>query len=140
MVIDICGFKLSPSHPHRNNIENVFALNKELELYDESLFEKPCILLLNKIDLNPNKQDLSELIKKVNNLKDCSNSECPEELASKNYMNFERVIPISAKNDENIQEVKRSIRNVLDDYAERSLQPNDKLTRYINEQLKSRIV
>lgn len=69
MVVDIFGFKLSPSHPHRSNIENVYALNKELELYDESLFEKPCILLLNKIDLNTNKQDLSELVEKAKNLK-----------------------------------------------------------------------
>ncbi len=69
MVVDIFGFKLSPSHPHRSNIENVFALNKELELYDESLFEKPCVLLLNKIDLNTSKRDLTELVAKVNNLK-----------------------------------------------------------------------
>lgn len=69
MVVDMFGFKLSPSHPHRSNIENVFALNKELELYDERLFEKPCILLLNKMDLSTNKSDLSELIAKVKNLK-----------------------------------------------------------------------
>lgn len=69
MVVDIFGFKLSPSHPHRSNIENIYALNKELELYDESLFEKPCILLLNKIDLNTSKRDLSELVAKAENLK-----------------------------------------------------------------------
>lgn len=50
MVVDIGGFKLSATHAHRSCVENVFALNKELELYDETLFEKPCILLLNKID------------------------------------------------------------------------------------------
>lgn len=69
MVVDIFGFKLSPSHPHRSNIENIYALNKELELYDESLFEKPCILLLNKIDLNTNDRNLSELVAKARNLK-----------------------------------------------------------------------
>lgn len=50
MVVDIDGFKLSATHAHRSCVENVFALNKELELYDETLFEKPCVLLLNKID------------------------------------------------------------------------------------------
>jgi len=140
MVVDIFGFKLSPSHPHRTNIENVYALNKELELYDESLFEKPCILLLNKIDLSTNKQDVSELVAKVRDLKECSENECPPELASKNYIDFERIIPISAKNKENIRDVKTAIRDVLDEYAEKQLNPDDKLSRYLNEQLKSKIV
>lgn len=68
MVVDFFGFRLSPSHPHRSNIENIFALNKELEMYDESLFEKPCILLLNKMDLNTNKAEVTELVAKANNL------------------------------------------------------------------------
>lgn len=69
MVVDIFGFKLSPSHPHRTSIENVFALNKELELYDDSLFQKPCILLLNKIDSVENNRCINELLDKVKNLK-----------------------------------------------------------------------
>lgn len=163
MVVDIFGFKLSPSHPHRSSIENVFALNKELELYDESLFEKPCILLLNKIDLNENKRDLSDLVAKAKNLKgtktifvnvililmkkrnfilfeDCADNECPAELASKNYINFERIIPLSAKNEENINDVKTAVRDVLDDYAERQLIADDRLSRFLNEQMQNKIV
>lgn len=87
MVVDMFGFKLSPSHPHRSNIENVFALNKELELYDESLFEKPCILLLNKIDLNTSKQQLSELVTKAGNLK--GNSSTYQIILQTKKMKFE---------------------------------------------------
>lgn len=68
MVVDMFGFKLSPSHPHRSNIETVFALNRELELYDESVFAKPCLLLLNKMDLHTSKRELTELVAKVQNL------------------------------------------------------------------------
>lgn len=71
---------------------------------------------------------------------DCSNTECPAELASKNYINFERIIPISAKNEENIQDVKTAIRDVLDDYAERQLTIDDKLSKFLNEQMKNKIV
>lgn len=31
-------------------MENIYALNKELELYDKTLLEKPCVLLVNKMD------------------------------------------------------------------------------------------
>lgn len=50
MCVDLHGFRLSASHAHRTCLENVFALNKELELYDETLLQKPCVLLVNKID------------------------------------------------------------------------------------------
>lgn len=71
---------------------------------------------------------------------DCSNDECPADLASKNYIKFERIIPISAKDQDNVDSVKTAIRDVLDDYAERQLNVDDRLSRFLNEQSKSRIV
>lgn len=50
MVVDLLGFKLSNVHHLRTCLQNVFALNKELELYDKELVQRPCILLLNKVD------------------------------------------------------------------------------------------
>lgn len=50
MVVDLFGFKLSNVHRLRTCMQNVFALNKELELYDKELIQRPCILCLNKID------------------------------------------------------------------------------------------
>lgn len=43
--------------------------------------------------------------------------ECPEELLSENYLNFDEIIPISAKTKHNVEEVKDTIRNVLDKHA-----------------------
>lgn len=50
MVVDLFGFRMSVMHQLRNCIQNIYALNKELELYDKELLDRPCILLLNKID------------------------------------------------------------------------------------------
>lgn len=50
IIVDVFGFQLSQSHRRRNCLENIYALNKELELYDKTLLEKPCVLLVNKMD------------------------------------------------------------------------------------------
>lgn len=136
MVVDISGFKLSATHVHRSCLENVFALNKELELYDETLFEKPCVLLLNKIDgQRDGGAEVRSLVAKLRNLngrihkiyifwsniyffKDCA-KECPEQLLSKRYFDFERIIAISAQQGTNVTNVKDAVRDVLDDHAER---------------------
>lgn len=61
-------------------------------------------------------------------------------MTSNKYINFERIIPISAKNEENIKDVKIAVRDVLDEYAERQLEPDDKLSRFLSEQMQKRIV
>merc|ERR550532_3872973 len=50
-VIDIDGFQLGPAYPKKSAIENVLLLNKELELYNPDLLNKPCLLAVNKMDL-----------------------------------------------------------------------------------------
>lgn len=68
MVVDIFGFQLSPMHVKRNCIEVICSLNKELELYDYKLFEKPSILLLNKIDVDGSEKQLDNIMTKLRNL------------------------------------------------------------------------
>lgn len=50
MVVDLFGFQMSVQYPIRTCIQTIYALNKELELYDKDLIDRPCILLLNKLD------------------------------------------------------------------------------------------
>lgn len=120
MVVDIFGFKLSAMHTHRTALENIYALNKELELYNETLLDKPCILLLNKIDQPSSKQLIDELTPKLYDLEQFQN-ECPPDMLSKRFINFDRILEISAKDNLHIDEVKRMIRDVLDEHAERKL-------------------
>lgn len=68
MVVDLFGFRLSEKHEHRTCLENVYALNKELELYNKDLLRKPCVLLLNKIDKDNSQKELDTIIDKVINL------------------------------------------------------------------------
>lgn len=50
MVVDLFGFRMSVQYPIRTCIQTIYALNKELELYNKELIDRPCILLLNKSD------------------------------------------------------------------------------------------
>lgn len=120
MMVDIFGFQLSPKHPRRNYLETIFALNKELELYDKSILEKPTILLLNKVDQEGSAQELSRYERVLGNLEE-GLEHCPEALRPEFPMRFERIIPISAKESEKIDYVKDVIREVIDRDAEQEL-------------------
>lgn len=74
MVVDLFGFKLSAVHRLRTCIQNIFALNKELELYDKDLIDRPCILLLNKIDETGAQSEYDQIKDKVQDLKCKSHS------------------------------------------------------------------
>lgn len=68
MVVDLFGFKLSNVHRLRTCLQNVYALNKELELYDKELIQRPCILLLNKIDENGADREYENIKDKLHDL------------------------------------------------------------------------
>ena len=113
LIVDIFGFQLNAKYPKRNCLENVYALNKELELYNEILLEKPSILLINKMDLDgavdtfmENEKFLKDLSLKVD--------ECPQEIRPKKLLKFERIIPISAKHYKEVEKVKEEIREIID--------------------------
>ncbi|XP_031616901.1 GTP-binding protein 10 homolog [Contarinia nasturtii] len=119
MVVDLFGFKLSAVHRLRTCIQNIYALNKELELYDNELLDRPCILLLNKIDEDGAQSEYDQIKEKILDLKSHTN-DCPEELLSERYLEFDDVHVISAKNEIGIDNVKTSIRELLDKYAEKT--------------------
>lgn len=143
MVVDLFGFKLSAVHRLRTCIQNIFALNKELELYDEELLDRPCILLLNKIDEDGAQSEYDQIKEKILDLKcKCDGSfgirifgcrrlnltffwfslahtnDCPDELISNRFIQFDDIHVISAKDEIGIDNVKTSIRDTLDKYAE----------------------
>lgn len=134
-MVDIFGFQLSPRHTHRDCLSNIYALNKELELYDPELLEKPCVLLLNKMDREGAKELLSNLKPFLKDL-NSSLSACPDELRPKRVIQFKHILPISAKNSARISEVKQNLRATLDDLAEHQLVTDPKV---LKDQLQQRV-
>lgn len=121
MVVDIFGFQLSQSHVKRDFLQNIFSLNKELELYDPTLLTKPCVLVINKMDLDGSIEELSKHQSFLDNLSNGLEL-CPEELRPTKLLNFERIIQVSAKNRKEIDKVKEAVRDVLDLEAEKNIE------------------
>lgn len=124
VLVDIFGFQLSPKHAKRNYLETIYALNKELELYDRNILEKPAVLLLNKIDVEGAAQELGKYEGMLDDLQKGLDL-CPPELRPEQTMRFERILPISAKESEGTEKVKEVIREVIDQDAERLLESEE---------------
>lgn len=117
-IVDLGGFQLSPNHPRRTCVQNIFSLMKEIELYDSELLKRPSLLLLNKIDKDENKVLLEKL---KDDLIDMENfrKDCPEEIQPTKIVQFEDVISISAKEKHYLTDVSQRIRQILDSEAEK---------------------
>ncbi|EYC21652.1 hypothetical protein Y032_0019g3944 [Ancylostoma ceylanicum] len=108
LVVDCLGFQLSnkPGEPFRSPLEVVALLNHELENYSKKLVQKPALLVLNKIDISPDKEEPSRLAEKLRSLD--WPLQLPEKLRPRFPLQFDYVIPISAKLGE-IEELKRAL-------------------------------
>ncbi|XP_068629892.1 GTP-binding protein 10 homolog [Battus philenor] len=116
-IADVEGFRLTPKHPTRSCLETVLLLNKELELYDAELLDKPAILAINKMDLEGAEdifQDVKKSLSNINSVID----RIPEELRPEKIISFEDIIGISALKGTSIEDLKMLIRKRLDEYGE----------------------
>ncbi|KAJ1346541.1 hypothetical protein KIN20_001356 [Parelaphostrongylus tenuis] len=97
LVVDCNGFQLSNNlhEPFRSPIEVVALLNRELELYDKKLVQKPAVLLFNKIDIAQDKEMPERLAEQMRTTD--WPSHVSEEIRPQNPLNFDYVLPISAK-------------------------------------------
>lgn len=116
-IADVQGFQLSTKHPMRTCLETVLLLNKELELYNPELLQKPAILAVNKMDL-PGAADTFETVKKsLQNIHSIIDT-IPEELRPENFVSFEDIIGISALKGDSVEELKQLLRKRLDNFAD----------------------
>lgn len=128
-VADAQGFALSPQHIKRTCLETVLLLNKELELYNPDLLEKPAILAINKMDLEGSEDVLHGIKKSWANMEQTLDT-IPEEIRPEKVMSFEDIVGISAlKSPDSIKSLKDLIRKRLDEFAEENnpdiLDPSD---------------
>jgi Obg family GTPase CgtA len=123
-VVDLHGFQLGPNFPLRNALETIILLNKELELYDPNLMEKPVILALNKSDL-ANSYGVIENVRNTFSSQEALHkfvSTLPKEFIPESLVKFDKIVSISAAKDPNsVGMLKKIIRQQLDindDYDE----------------------
>lgn len=118
-IVDINGFQLHSRYTHRTAFETVLLLNKELELYNREVLDKPAILALNKIDLDEDKEKTTDVIMKVKKLPESLNTVDPE-FHPERLIKFDGILTMSAKNADSVEMVKELIRKRLDYHHEKA--------------------
>ncbi|KAJ2952453.1 hypothetical protein O0L34_g6761 [Tuta absoluta] len=117
-IADVQGFQLNPKYPKRSCLETVLLLNKELELYDPELLEKPVILAVNKMDVQGAQDTFQKVKEALMNIQQIIHT-VPEEIRPENVITFEDIIGISAlTKNESIEDLKQLLRKRLDDLAD----------------------
>lgn len=118
-IVDINGFQLNQKSDPRSAFDTVVFLNKELELYDSSLIEKPSILVLNKMDTEDAQEKLDEFMELYN---DYNNSLKMIEVdrQPERRVEFRRIINISAKTNLNVENLCSEFREIIDELDEKT--------------------
>lgn len=93
----------------RNPYDDYVLINKELEEFNPKLLEKPQVIIANKMDMDGAKENLEEFKKKVK----------------------EKVFPISALNNEGIDDALIEIANKLDETSEEPLYSEDNFESHV---------
>lgn len=121
-LVDINNIDLGSSYSPRSPLETLCILNKEIEIYDDTLLDKPAILAISKMDTLKDSKDRYERfrleLKQLHESKSNLPSNLDESLLPNKLIQFDRIIPISAATGNNIDNLKQVIRDVIDDYAE----------------------
>ncbi|NLI90444.1 MAG: GTPase ObgE [Epulopiscium sp.] len=92
-VVDVSGSE------GRDPVEDIYAIKKELELYNADIKDKPQIIAANKIDIEGSDQNLQRMI---------------DEFEPKGF----KVFPISAAGNQNLQDLLKEISEVLEGLPE----------------------
>ncbi|XP_041977595.1 GTP-binding protein 10 homolog isoform X2 [Aricia agestis] len=116
-IADINGFQLSPKYPMRSCLETVLLLNKELELYDPELLQKPAILAVNKLDTEGAEEKFKEIKKAFSNVNQIVGS-VAEDVRPETPIEFEDIVGISALTGEGVEGLKHLLRKRLDNFAD----------------------
>ncbi|XP_033762063.1 GTP-binding protein 10 homolog [Pecten maximus] len=120
-IIDINGFQLHSRYSHRTAFETILLLNKELELYNREVLDKPAILALNKIDLDSDMEKTKDVVMKVKHLPESLSTVDPK-FHPEHLIKFDGILKMSAKNKDSVEMVKELIRKRLDYHDEKERQ------------------
>ena len=95
-----------------------FICTQEIELYKPELLDKPAMLVVNKMDTPSAAEAWLELKRRLADGLDASAAELSDELRPRRPVQFDHVVPISARTDpESVERVKAKVRACLDVHA-----------------------
>ncbi|CAH1789146.1 unnamed protein product [Owenia fusiformis] len=125
-MVDVHGFQLGLKYPKRTAFETIMLLNKEIELYNPELLQKPAILCINKVDaetlrksekeIKKTEECLHELKQQLANVEE-SSLQLEETSRPKTFLTFDDTLTISAKTSDNLEKLKIRIREIIDFHA-----------------------
>lgn len=135
-VIDVNKVDLGPNYAMRSPLEVLCILNKEIELYDDTILRKPAILVVNKVDsfnsdstemrrFGQFREEYEKLHSSYENL-----SALRDHMRPENLIEFKDIIPISAEKRLGIEELKRATRRVIDEEEESAKFERDKFSKF----------
>ena len=119
-VVDVNGFQLGQGYPVRSVFETVTLLNKELELYQPDLLEKPAVLVVNKQDTDPEGHLTQALMSQLQDFS-AAVGKIDEDLQPRTLIKFDDILFMSAMKRDNTKEVMERVRALLDEYADKNL-------------------
>jgi len=143
-VVDVYGYRLHHEHSIHSPINTIILLNKHIELYNESLLNKPCLLVLSKVDVEGGNDIAVETKEQLINLNETVEAIDPSWGVTPNRLvTFDEVIVVSAKERLNIDYLEERLRYWINEYesANQSIISNsiqeeaDRKDRVINSQL-----
>lgn len=117
-LIDINNVDLGPGYPPRTPLETLHILNKEIELYDDTILKKPAILAISKMDTLEDSLDRFSRFTDELKATQADPSLIDEAIRPSKMLEFEEIIPISSQSGLNIKRFKDITRSVIDKYAE----------------------
>lgn len=132
-LIDINDVDLGPSYPKRSPLETLSILIREIEMYDDTILKKPAILAFSKMDSLDDSQERFNILEgQVHSLREnLSNSNLlSSEVKPSRWIDFDRILPISSKSGLNIEQLKQTVRDVIDERAEAEKLQRDKFSSY----------
>lgn len=129
-VIDINNVDLGPSYPRRSPLETFCILNKEIELYDDTLLNKPSFCVVSKMDTIDDAEERFQKFKNdLENLRSLRTNKGQEtnehkstiidpHLMPSKLLEFDDILALSSKTRYNIEHFKKVARDIMDKYAE----------------------
>jgi len=129
-VLDVNHVDLGPNYPLRNPIEVLCTLIKEIEIYDDRILNKPSILVLNKVDCHkpssPEMGKFRKFIKELENLRSTDSLESLQESRRpQKLVDFKEILPISATAKLGLDQLRKAVRQVIDEEEEAKKLEND---------------